>query len=133
MPRFNATLAGAREFDAFLERQRGKIDDGIALVIRRVTGRVWNAAKNAAPRSGGRPNRFGQALHRSITREIFPRVGIVGTDDPRGLWLEFGTKTRRTRSGASRGRLRPQPWLGPAFERHTRQLDDELVKAVELK
>ena len=64
-------------------------------------------------------------------------VGIPGGrhDAFYGLFLELGTKLRKTKTGASKGTMTKRPWLRPAFDtsadRARRVFGDKLGRKIE--
>jgi HK97 gp10 family phage protein len=45
-------------------------------------------------------------------------------------WSEFGTKPRRNKKGANRGRMAAKPFIEPAFEATKQQVDSSLVTEI---
>lgn len=96
-------------------------------------------AKRRAPRSkrrvgdlsrpGGRPGNLKRSLAVSRGRRVrrYPRGNILAILGPQwplgahGHLVEFGTKQRRTKTGASRGRMPARPFLEPAFHGRIRE------------
>jgi HK97 gp10 family phage protein len=56
---------------------------------------------------------------------IGPRLGRRGGFH--GHLVEFGTRPRRTKKGAYRGRMRKQPFVLPAFERHKSSVGSDIL------
>lgn len=127
---FRARVRGLRQTDAGLSRLRRTFPRALERTIRRATDQTFAGARAAAPRGRGRSRQFPRAFRSTIQRIVQPTRGEVGTEDPRGRWLEFGTDLRATRRGAGRGRVRAQPWLGPAFDRAVRRLDTEILREI---
>lgn len=58
----------------------------------------------------------------STRRNVFRNISKDGLSAEVGnkwfvaRWLEFGTKARKTKSGANRGTMHARPWLFPSWE-----------------
>jgi HK97 gp10 family phage protein len=47
-----------------------------------------------------------------------------------GHLVEFGTRVRRTRKGANRGKMKPKPFARPAFQQTKKIVEDGIAKQI---
>jgi hypothetical protein len=106
----------------------------VASTIREGAEIIEREARQRAPRSMGGPRRKwkgGSVKHRlrdTIGTNIRADglMAAVGTSDPRGRWLEVGSKVRRVRKGPVLGDRPAQPWLYPSYKRGARHVRKEM-------
>ena len=100
------------EFDQYaaaLTRAAASVEGLGRLVVGRVGKRALDTARRAAPRDTGR-------LARGLRLKVKGERAIVGVTNFYATFQEFGTS-----------RMAPNPFIGPAFDRHA----PELVREVE--
>lgn len=81
--------------------------------------RVYKASK-----PGEAPAQATRELYRSLFKRFRPGRGQVGTDDPEGIWLEFGA----LRPGNNL--MQRRPWLRPAVNAERKPWRNRMFRAL---
>lgn len=116
-------VQGDRALESFLKALGPTLERRIIRQALKAGGaQILKRAKQLAPK--GKTGNLRRSLAVSRGRRIrkYPHgnlVAILGPSWPLGAHghlIEKGTRLRKTKDGASRGRMPAQPFMGPAFE-----------------
>lgn len=107
-----------------------------SVIVKKTTGKVGRTARELVPVSpAGRVGKYTQSgdtkasirakyYHGNLVSVTIPRL-------PKGWarnFIEGGTAQRRNKKGQNRGRMKPQPFMGPAKANHTAFFNSEMKK-----
>jgi HK97 gp10 family phage protein len=113
-----------RAIDSMREPKSGRVYD--TYFYRDTQGRIRPVGKRGKPHQASAPGEppaidIGE-LVQSITFEISEggKVGAVGSDKKHGLYMEYGTS-----------KVKPRPWLKPAFENSKDKITEIFTKPME--
>lgn len=97
-----------RKLAADLEAGSASVEERAPLAVRKVALDIEAAAKAAAPVDTGN-------LKNSISSDIDGLSAEIGPTAEYGMYVEYGTS-----------RMRPQPYMGPAVDANSGNLDEAL-------
>lgn len=125
--------------DRALDRKMRKLTDKVQ---RRITRKAMKAgakviakvAKQRTPRGPTGNLRRSMSVGKAVKIKRYPNgtlVAIIGPIWPTGAhghWIEYGTQMRETKTGASRGKMTADPFLGPSWRLYNRMALMETAK-----
>jgi phage gpG-like protein len=114
--------------------------EGFAIVQENTEGaaseiRLKYPGKHSIPRHGTWPQQTTSGNLRDRVKTSYPSstilIGTVKSTAPHAGLYEFGTQTRHTDSGATRGASPPHPVTVPTARKYRRKMETELIAMVQ--